>query len=153
MHCSAREVDLHCVCSAHQQTRSLLSPSPLCHPIKPPPTTSANIPQNALATVLSARNKIIFLTNCVFIITPSHSNVSPLQNTFSPISPPQPPKPPPPESLPLYSCLHSYLSPSERPQRHIRLEAIRRKQTSFPSLAVKTGDSTSDSIRNKLAPN
>ena len=28
---------MHCVCSAYQQTRSLLSPSPLClhHPIKP----------------------------------------------------------------------------------------------------------------------
>lgn len=129
MHCSAQEVDLHCVCSAHQQTRSLLSPSPLCHPIKPPPTTSANIPQNALVTVLSAHNKIIFLTNCAFIITPSHSNVSPLQNTFSPTSPPQPPKPHPPEFLLKYSCLHSYLSFPKRPQRHIRLNAICKQST------------------------
>ena len=112
-------------CSAHQQTRSLLSPSPLClhHPI-PPPTTRANIPQNALVTVLSAHNKIIFLTNCAFIITPSHSNVSPLQNTFSPTSPLQPLKLHSPESLPKYSRLHSYLSSPERPQRHIRLEVI-----------------------------
>lgn len=40
---------MHCVCGAHQQTRSLLSPSPLClhHPIKPAHNKSEYLPKRA----------------------------------------------------------------------------------------------------------
>ena len=45
-----------------------------------------------------------------------------LYKSHSAQPPPQPPKPHLPESLLKYSRLHSYSSPSERPQRHTKLE-------------------------------